>query len=135
MKAKKLQGYSTLKKKLDRIFSEWVRRRFADSRGFAICVSCGKASHWKSLHAGHFVSRVRLATRWDPENVNPQCPRDNIFLAGNAVGYARWLENRYGPSIFAALDERSRRPMKFSRGDLQAMIEEYSEKLKGLASV
>ena len=132
MKAKKLQGYSTLKNKLDKVFSEYVRRRFADSRGFAICVSCGKVSHWKSLHAGHFVSRVRLATRWDIENVNPQDPRCNIFLAGNAVGYARWLENRYGPSIFAALDERSRKSVKFSRSDLSAMIELYRSKLREL---
>lgn len=135
MKKKKLQGYSTLKNKLDKIFSEWTRRRFHPHTGFSVCVSCGAAKHWKELQCGHFVSRVRLATRWDPENCAPQCSKCNILLRGNAVGYARWLENRYGPSIFAALDERSRRTVKFSRGDLQAMIEEYSEKLKGLTNV
>ena len=135
MKTKKLQGYSTLKTKLDKLVSEFVRRRFSGPGGMVACVSCGRVKRWQEQQCGHFVSRVRLATRWDMENCNVQCSACNVLLRGNAVGYARWLENRYGPSIFAALDERSRRQVKFSRGDLQTMIEEYQTKLKGLANV
>lgn len=126
------KSYAQLKRTLDKVFSEWTRRRFADHQGLVSCVSCGARMPWKSIHAGHFVSRVRLATRWDPENVAPQDARCNIFLSGNAVGYARWLENRYGPSIFAALDERSRVPTKFTRADLQAMIDDFKQKLENL---
>ena len=127
-----MQGYATLKRKLDAVFSEWTRRRLAGPGGVARCVSCGAVKRWQELQCGHFVSRVRLATRWEPQNCAPQCSRCNVLLRGNAIGYARWLENRYGPDIFAALDDRSRQPVKFSRADLQTMIEEYQEKLKGL---
>lgn len=127
---KRAASYASLKRRLDKVFSEYTRRRLADRDGMTRCISCGVSAHWKNLHAGHFVSRVRLATRWDIENVHAQCPRDNIFLNGNAVGYARGLENRYGPSIFATLDERSRRPTKFTRADLQAMIEDFQAKLR-----
>jgi hypothetical protein len=121
----KSAGYATLKRKLDKVFSEYVRRRYAGGGGLVSCVSCGVIKHWKEQQAGHFVSRVRLATRWDIENVNPQCGKCNVLLRGNAVGHARWLENRYGPDIFARLDERSRRTVKFDRGQLMTMIETY----------
>ena len=127
----KAKSYATLKRKLDKVFSEWVRRGPGNVTSRA-CVSCGRIDFWQRLHAGHFVSRVRLATRWDPENVHCQCSRCNIFLRGNAVGYARFLERKYGPKIFATLDERSRRPVKYRRGDLQAMIEEYQAKLDAM---
>ena len=126
----KTKSYASLKRKLDKVFSEWIRRRYANSSGIALCVSCGSVGHWKSMQCGHFVSRVRLATRWDGENCAVQCARCNIFLRGNAVGYARWLENRYGPDIFARLDDKSRQSVKFTRADLQAMIDNYAEKLK-----
>ena len=131
----KSKSYASLKRKMDKVFSEWIRRRWIGAYGRAMCVSCGMVAFWKSMHCGHFVSRVRLATRWDEENCAVQCPRCNIFLAGNAVGYARWLENRYGPSIFAALDERSKQPTKFSRSDLQSMIDKYVAKIKELPRV
>lgn len=128
----KSAGYSTLKNKLDKVFSEYVRRRLAGPHGMVACVSCGRVKRWQEQQAGHFVSRVRLATRWDIENTNPQCSACNVLLRGNAVGYARWLENRYGPSIFATLDERSRRLVKFGRSDLQTMIDEFKRKLEEL---
>ena len=126
------KSYATLKRKMDKVFSEYVRRRLAGPNGMVACVSCGRVKRWQEQQAGHFVTRVRLATRWDVENTHPQCSACNVLLRGNAVGYARWLENHYGPSIFATLDERSRQPRKYSRGDLQAMISEFQEKLKGL---
>lgn len=131
-KPKKLQPYSTLKNKMDRLFSEFVRRRAADENGMVRCVCCRVLKPWKELQCGHFVTRGRLATRWDIENSNPQCGRCNVLLRGNAVGYARFLENRYGPSIFATLEERSRITTKFTRSDLQRMVEELVVKLKGL---
>lgn len=128
----KAKPYATLKNKLDKVFSEYVRRRFAGQSGLVACVSCSRVKRWQEQQAGHFVSRVRLATRWDLENTNPQCSACNVLLRGNAVWYARWLENRYGPSIFTTLDERSRQTVKFTRADLQSMIDDFNAKLKEL---
>ena len=46
----------TIVKKLDAIFSIYIRRRYAKD-DIAECVTCGKQDHWKSLQAGHFMSR------------------------------------------------------------------------------
>ena len=60
-------------KKLDKIFSEYIRKRDSDANGFGKCCTCNKKLHYKDAHAGHFMSRRHYATRWDPENVAMQC--------------------------------------------------------------
>ena len=129
----KAKTYASLKEKLDGVFSEWTRRRFAANYGSVRCVSCGTLkAHWKEIQAGHFVSRVRLATRWTPENVAPQCGACNVLRRGNYAAYSRWMENRYGPSIFATLDDASRKPTKFTRADLQQMIDDFTLKIRAM---
>src|SRR3990167_1707970 len=114
-KARSQKSYAQLKTALDRVFCEWIRMRAANKDGYSACVSCGAVKRWQDQQAGHFVSRVRLSTRWDEQNCAPQCPRCNILLRGNPVGYARYLQDRYGSKIFAELDERSRKSVKFTR--------------------
>ena len=121
-----------LKRKLDKVFSEYTRRRFADENGYVACVSCGVVKHWKEMQAGHFVTRRRLATRWDVENTAPQCGKCNVLLRGNPAGYARWLVNRYGQSIFADLVQRSHKPVKFTRADINQMATACAARLKSL---
>lgn len=121
--------YASLKNKLDKVFSEWTRR----SQSVPLCISCGSIKDsWKELQCGHFVSRVRLATRWHPENCHPQCGACNVLRRGNPIGYSQYLLKRYGPNIFAELDEMSRRSVKFTRSDLARLIEEYQGKLRSL---
>ena len=45
-------------KKLDNVFSQYIRRRFAVN-GVTKCVTCGKEDFWKGgeMQAGHFISR------------------------------------------------------------------------------
>ena len=131
----RVQTYAQLKKRLDAVFSLWTRLRFkgaVSGLGGVVCVSCG--SHWdvKHIQAGHFVSRSYLATRWHPENVAPQCMQCNVFKSGNLAAYAAWGVNRYGMDWPARMVSLSRVPTKFSRGDLQALIVEYEDKIKGL---
>ena len=128
-----MKSYATLKRKLDKVFSEWSRRRFADSNGNCRCVSCGAVKHWKEMQAGHFQKRHYLATRWEPENVAPQDSACNVFKGGNLAAYAAWGVNRYGPDWPARMVAQSKRVMKLGRGDLLAMIEEYQNKLAGMA--
>ena len=40
-------------KKLDTVFSQFIRRRFAVNE-IARCVTCDKKAHWKELQAGFF---------------------------------------------------------------------------------
>ena len=37
----------TLIKKLDTVFSEYIRRKYADKKGIVSCYTCGKKAYWK----------------------------------------------------------------------------------------
>ena len=64
---------SKLVKKLDTVFSQYIRRSNADNNGYCTCVTCNKTFHWKEIQAGHFMSRKHYSTRWDERNVKTQC--------------------------------------------------------------
>jgi hypothetical protein len=88
---------STLVKKLDKIFSIWIRSKDADHTGQVDCYTCGVSKSWKyETDAGHFQSRGKYATRWEPLNVKPQCKRCNGFRGGEQYRFAQNLDKEYG---------------------------------------
>ena len=131
-KRKRVKTYAALKRELDSTFSVWTRRRFADSNGMVRCITCQKVSHWKTVDAGHYVSRSYLATRWHPENVHPQCKGDNGFRNGAMPQYTVFGIDRYGPDWPQRMVSLSRETRKYSRADLQTLIDDYKAKIEGL---
>jgi hypothetical protein len=116
-------------RKLDKVFSEWVRRSAATD-GYAECFTCRRKLPWKQLHAGHFVSRRHMATRWEPMNVQPQCCGCNTFRAGEQYAFGKRLDETYGPGTADSLVAASRRAVKWAAHELQAEIDRF----KGLLS-
>tara|TARA_R100000315_G_C5224120_1_gene135510 strand:- start:870 stop:1280 length:411 start_codon:yes stop_codon:yes gene_type:complete len=130
----KKKTISQLKKELDKIFSLYIRLRDATPEGLVKCFTCDKISHYKiGMHAGHFMSRSRLATRWnDRGNVMPQCYRCNIHLSGNQYIYSLRLDEKYGEGTAKELEELSRQTIKMMRIDYEEMIEKYKKKVNKL---
>jgi hypothetical protein len=91
------------KKELDRVFSLYIRQSYADSNGYVQCYTCNAQKHWKDMHCGHFVSRSHLATRFDEDNVRPQCVGCNIFGGGKVVIFGSKLEAELGVGTIARL--------------------------------
>ena len=122
---------SKLVKKLDVVFSQYVRLSNADSRGFCTCVTCGKQGHWKTggIQAGHFISRKHYSTRWDERNVKPQCVACNVYRSGEAYLYSLYL----GHNLADELYQKSKEITKFTNVELQEMIDFYSTQLKRLS--
>ena len=116
-----------LVKKLDTIFSEWIRRRYAKN-DIAECVTCGKKDHWKKLQAGHFMSRKHYSTRWDERNVEVQCQGCNVWRYGEQYKFSLHL----GTDLSEELLIKSRQIEKFSNADLVMMYETYKQKVKDL---
>lgn len=116
-----------LVKKLDAIFSEYIRRRYARNE-IATCVTCGKKDHWKKLQAGHFMSRKHYATRWDEDNVEVQCSACNVFRYGEQYLFAKYLGEEKADKLLA----KSREIVKFSDPELQEMIDIYKNKVSFL---
>jgi len=114
--------------KLDKVFSEYIRRRYAKNE-IATCVTCGKKDHWKKLQAGHFMSRKHYATRWDEDNVEVQCSACNVFRYGEQYLFAKYLGTEKADMLLA----KSRETVKFPDWEIQEMIEIYKNKIKDLS--
>lgn len=122
----KKKTVSQLKKELDRLFSLYIRNKYAKA-GYVRCFTCGVVKLISNMQCGHFVSRAHLATRYDEENVRPQCVGCNVFGGGKTAVFADNLE-RKSPGIVAALYRKARQIVK--NFPYEEKIKEYKEKLK-----
>lgn len=121
-----------LVKKLDKIFSIYIRLRNTDESGYAECFTCGVTKFWKEVDAGHFQSRGKLATRWNERNVQFQCKRCNGFRGGEQYLFAQALDRLYGDGVADDLVAMSNESGKFSQYELEDMIETFSKKVYAL---
>lgn len=84
MKTNKKMTRGEVVKRLDSIFSKWVRLRGAkitpDGRILNKCCTCGVVQDITKMDAGHYISRGKYATRWSEDNVHPQCLTEDSKL-------------------------------------------------------
>jgi hypothetical protein len=118
--------------KLDAVFSEYIRRRYADHGGFVRCYTCGAEKHWKQMHAGHFQSRSKYATRWNETNVQVQCVSCNIFKAGEQYKFGLRLDAELGEGTAEEMMYLSNQSGKYSIEMLREMVAYYQAQLRGL---
>ena len=122
---KKKLTRSKLVKKLDNIFSQYIRLSNSVN-DIAECVTCNKKDHWKKMQCGHFQSRKHYSTRWDESNVAVQCSGCNVFRYGEQFKFSLYL----GGKLSEELLQKSRETVKFADVDLIEMADYYSNKLK-----
>ncbi len=115
----------TLIKKLDNIFSKYIRLRKAKNQ-YATCVTCGKVDHWTKLQAGHFISRRHYATRWDTTNVQVQCSGCNVFKYGEQYKFSLWLDKNIATGTSEQLLLKSQNIVKYTNDQLQQKIGYYN---------
>jgi hypothetical protein len=125
VKRKKLSR-SKVVKKLDSIFSKYIRQRNAIN-GVAECFTCGKRDDWKKLQCGHFQSRRFYATRWDETNCQVQCAGCNVFRYGEQFKFSVNLDSRFGNGTSARLETKAKEILKISTHELEDMIKKYQE--------
>ena len=126
-KTKKLSR-SKLVKKLDMVFSKYIRISSADKSGYCTCITCGVKKHHSEIQAGHFMSRKHYSTRWDERNVKSQCIGCNMFKQGEQYKYSLFL----GKDASEVLYLKSKETVKFSNYELEEMINNYSNRLKSI---
>jgi 5-methylcytosine-specific restriction endonuclease McrA len=114
---------STLRRKLDLVFSKWIRKRDALPNGLGRCYTCNRHA---LLEASHFIPRQHAGTRWDERNVHGACSYCNRWQHGNLYAYGLALMKQYGQATVDELWRSKRKAVKFSRDDLTAMIAKYS---------
>lgn len=116
--SKKLESIPKLTKKAQDVFNRWIRNRDKDKG----CVSCGSGID----HAGHYLSAGHHGhLRFNEMNVQGQCLRCNNFLHGNLINYRQGLVKRYGENKVLMLESQAHSTKKWSRFELEAIINEY----------
>ena len=118
--------------RLDKVFSQWIRQKDADHRGYVECWTCGKVLPWSRVDAGHFQSRAKFSTRWHEMNVKPQCKSCNGFRSGEQYIFARKLDAVYGEGTAEEIERISNQTRKYSVEELEALVDVYNRRLRKL---
>ena len=125
--AKKKLTRSKLVKKLDTIFSLYIRLRYAENE-IVECFTCGKQAHYKdNMQCGHFQSRRHYATRWNSINCQVQCKSCNVFQYGEQFVFGLRLNAKYGEGTAKKLQQKAKQLVKLSSNDLVMLINKYKD--------
>ena len=121
-------------KRLDKIFSEYIRLKHADKNGIVKCYTCNKKAYWKGegMQNGHFISRRSRILRWREENCKPQCYSCNVMRYGESYIFGVKLNAEYGYNIAEELLIESKKIIKQSDQELLDLINLYQEKVESL---
>ena len=121
-----------LVKKLDAIFSKYIRWYYADANGYVECYTCGVTKPVKEMQAGHFQSRRHYATRWHTNNCRVQCQKCNIWEQGQQFIFGNKLKAEIGDVKFNELIQLSNSTAKYTQQDYEDMIAYYKKELNKL---
>ncbi len=128
----KKDSLSPLIKKLDDVFSKFIRLRDSDKSGYCRCISCGELVYWKYIQNGHFIPRMHMNTRFDEYNCNAQCNSCNCHHHGNEAGYREGLIRKYGGTVLDILSQRKNKTKKWDRFDIIELLDRYKGEVKSL---
>lgn len=120
------RNLSACKKAAWDALSKCVRYSHASDGMFAACVTCGEASAWRDLDAGHFIAKnASNAVYFDVRNVHPQCTTCNFFKHGNLAEFYPYMLREYGGGVIEQIKEKRHMHMQWKTGDYEEMEQHY----------
>ena len=127
-----MRDHSRAEKRAWEEFSKMIRARDSFD-GYFRCPTCGRVLPIEQADAGHYLSCVRKATKFDEMNVHAQCVtcnRDITFREKAKSIYRQWLIKKYGVDSVELLERISRFGKKYSTAELLLMAKEYKARAK-----
>ena len=125
MATTKIDSIPKLTAKAQKVFNAFIRRRDSQD-GYFTCISCGKTLPIEQMNAGHYVPvKNSSALRFDEYNVNGECQYSNGFDEFHLIGYRKNLINKIGQEMVEWLEQNQRTVKKWSRTELNEIIERY----------
>lgn len=113
--------------KAQKVFNKYIRERDSQD-GYFTCISCGRTLTTDQMDAGHFAPvKGGSALRFDEYNVNGECKKCNGFDEFHLIGYRRGIIEKYGEGVLLHLEQNARLVKKWSRSELNEIIEKYGE--------
>ena len=126
-KAAKGKKKSFYVKKLDEVFSIYIRKKYSDDFGMTSCYTCDKRGHYKDFQNGHYISRSYMAGRWEEQNCRVQCVGCNLFKNGNYTEYAARLVRDLGPDELDRLNSLKKIIRQWTIPELEERIAYYKK--------
>lgn len=121
---KKEKTKTWYKKKLDKVFSQYIREK-AEKDGIILCYICGKRLTMSTAQCMHYVGRANLSTRWDEENCRAGCSSCNVFKNGNYPEFTNRLLEDIGTKKLKRLIEKGREVRPWTIEDIKNEIKKY----------
>jgi len=111
--------------KAQKVFNAYIRKRDSED-GYFTCISCGQTKTTDLMDAGHYVPvKGSSALRFDEYNVHGECKSCNGFDQFHLIGYRRNLIDKVGERKVMELEMQHRLIKKWSRTELNEIIERY----------
>lgn len=117
IKRKKKVPLNKLIKKLDAVFSVWIR-----TRDNYTCVLCGSKLN---PCCGHLLKRGKHSTRFDEKNCSCLCRNCNFLDELDHDLYVSWFLEKYGEKEYLELVRKGHTIKKWSRDELEEMLLRY----------
>ena len=131
---KKSRKPVNLVKKLDRVFSAYIRLRDVMPNGCFRCISCGQIKRFEQGDCGHYHSRVHMSTRWNPDNCHMECKSCNRVCSDYLIGYRRHLVEKIGLDRVNRLEVLAHSQKHWADFELKERIEYFSREVKRLSA-
>ena len=111
--------------KAQKIFNKYIRERDSEN-GYFTCISCGRTLPIEQMNAGHYIPQKNSSMlRFNEYNVNGECISDNGFNEFHLINYRKNLINKIGQDMVDWLEENQRTIKKWTRTELEELIEKY----------
>ena len=103
------------------------------SNGVCICYTCGNPKEITELDTGHYIGRGHYATRWDENNLKPQCKKCNMYRHGEPAKFRARLLVDLGKEKLEEMEFKGMQTIKYSTEEIREIAKEYREKANELA--
>jgi hypothetical protein len=118
-------------KKLWPVFSEFIRLRDSDEKGFCKCFTCGAIRYFRQMDCGHGVKRQHMATKYHERNNHAQCKICNGPIGGGKPKeYRVNMNKKYGAGTWEEIEFLARTVCKFGKFEIEAMMFHFKEEVK-----
>lgn len=129
-KKRKKASSPDLKKKLDAVFSRYIRLRdMLPGTTVFRCISCGMIKPISQGDCGHYINRQHMSTRFSEINCNAQCRHCNRFDEGNIQGYRRGMISKYGEKKVLFLESQKNETRQYAAFEYEALIDHYKAEI------
>lgn len=131
----KEERVKTLKARLWKTFSLYIRKSFADPVSGMLLTCDGEWKFWQDTHCGHLINNSERSQSlggnelWYYEhNFAPQSGSGNYFNKNDsAKKYMLWAVKRYGADEVDEMFKMKQRPRKYTEEELLAKVLYYQD--------